>query len=89
MAEYRIDDLARAGGVLVRNVRYYQDSGMLPQPRRRGRVAIYRDAHLARLRLITRLLNRGYTAANIVEQHRPAFAALQPAARMSRLRGPR
>ena len=85
MAEYRIDDLARASGVLVRNVRYYQDSGMLPQPRRRGRVASYSDAHLARLRL----LNRGYTAANIVEQHRPAFAALQPAARMSRLRGPR
>ncbi len=67
MAEYRIDDLARAADTSVRNVRYYQDSGMLPPPRRQGRVAIYSDAHLARLRLITRLLERGYTAANITE----------------------
>lgn len=67
MAEYRIDDLARAAGTSVRNVRYYQDGGMLPPPRRQGRVALYSDAHLARLRLITRLLERGYTAANITE----------------------
>ena len=67
MAEYRIDDLARASGVSVRNVRYYQDCGMLPPPRRRGRVSIYSEAHLARLRLVTRLLSRGYTAANIIE----------------------
>ena len=51
----------------MRNVRYYQDGGMLPPPRRQGRVALYSDAHLARLRLITRLLERGYTAANITE----------------------
>jgi DNA-binding transcriptional MerR regulator len=67
VAEYRIDDLARAAGTSVRNVRYYQDGGMLPPPRRQGRVALYSDAHLARLRLITRLLDRGYTAANITE----------------------
>lgn len=67
MADYRIDDLARIVGTTVRNVRYYQDSGMLPAPRRQGRVALYSDAHLARLRLITRLLERGYTAANITE----------------------
>lgn len=67
MADYRIDDLARIVGTSVRNVRYYQDSGMLPAPRRQGRVALYSDAHLARLRLISRLLERGYTAANITE----------------------
>jgi DNA-binding transcriptional MerR regulator len=67
VTEYRIDDLARAADTSVRNVRYYQDSGMLPAPRRQGRVALYSDAHLARLRLITRLLERGYTAANITE----------------------
>jgi DNA-binding transcriptional MerR regulator len=67
VTEYRIDDLARAADTSVRNVRYYQDSGMLPPPRRQGRVALYSDAHLARLRLITRLLERGYTAANITE----------------------
>ncbi|HTK67479.1 MAG TPA: MerR family transcriptional regulator [Pseudonocardia sp.] len=67
MAEYRIDDLARAVDTSVRNVRYYQDNGMLPPPRRQGRVALYSEAHLARLRLIVRLLDRGYTAANIIE----------------------
>ena len=65
--EYRIDELAQVSGVTVRNIRYYQDRGMLPPPRRVGRVGIYDDAHLARLRLITRLLDRSYTAANITE----------------------
>jgi DNA-binding transcriptional MerR regulator len=67
VTEYRIDELARASGVTVRNIRYYQDRGMLPPPRRQGRVGLYRDAHLVRLRLITRLLERGYTAASITE----------------------
>lgn len=67
MAEYRVDQLAQACGTSVRNVRYYQDIGILPAPRREGRVGVYSDAHLARLRLITRLLARGYTAANITE----------------------
>jgi DNA-binding transcriptional MerR regulator len=67
MAEYRIDDLARAAGTTVRNVRLYQERGLLPPPRREGRVGIYTDAHLARLRLIAQLLDRGYTYANIAE----------------------
>ena len=61
--EYRIDELARASGVMVRNIRYYQGCGMLPAPRRVGRVGIYDDAHLARLRLITRLLERNACCA--------------------------
>jgi len=65
--EYRIDDLARAAGVTVRNLRVYQDRGLLPPPRRVGRVGIYADAHLARLRLISRLLERGYSFAQIGE----------------------
>lgn len=67
MAEYRIDELARAAGITVRNVRAYQDRGVLPPPRLAGRVGIYGDAHLARLRLIGRLLARGYTFAVIKE----------------------
>lgn len=62
---YRIDDLARAAGMTVRNVRVYQDRGLLPPPRRTGRVALYSDAHLARLRLVGALLDRGYTFAQI------------------------
>ncbi len=67
MPDYRIDDLARAAGTTVRNVRAYQDRGLLPPPRREGRVGIYDDAHLARLRVIGQLLERGYSLANIDE----------------------
>jgi len=65
--EYRIDELARAAGTTVRNVRAYQDRGLLPPPRRQGRVGLYSDVHLARLRLLGQLLERGYTMANIRE----------------------
>jgi DNA-binding transcriptional MerR regulator len=65
--EYRIDELARLAGTTVRNVRAYQDRGLLPAPRRQGRVGIYGEAHLARLKLIGELLSRGYTLANIAE----------------------
>jgi DNA-binding transcriptional MerR regulator len=65
--EYRIDELAREAGTTVRNVRAYQDRGLLPPPRRSGRVGLYTDAHLARLRLIGHLLERGYTLGNIAE----------------------
>jgi DNA-binding transcriptional MerR regulator len=67
MGEYRIDELARLAVTTVRNVRVYQDRGLLAPPRRAGRVGIYTDAHLARLRLIGQLLRRGYTFANIGE----------------------
>ncbi|GAB2928398.1 MerR family transcriptional regulator [Rhodococcus aerolatus] len=67
MTEQRIDDLARAAGTTVRNVRVYQDRGLLPPPRRQGRTGWYSEAHLARLQLITRLLDRGYTFATIGE----------------------
>jgi DNA-binding transcriptional MerR regulator len=67
VADYRIDDLARAAGTTVRNVRVYQDRGLLPGPRREGRVGVYGDAHLARLRLIGQLLERGYTFNHITE----------------------
>lgn len=67
MAEYRIDDLARASGVSVRNVRVYQDRGLLPPPRKVGRTGWYDEAHLSRLHLIGRMLDRGYTFATISE----------------------
>lgn len=66
-AEYRIDELARLAGTTVRNVRAYQDRGLLPPPRRQGRVGLYGEVHLARLRLLGQLLERGYTLSNIRE----------------------
>ncbi|WP_240954185.1 MerR family transcriptional regulator [Solimonas marina] len=65
--EYTIDELARAGGATVRNVRAYQDRGLLSPPERRGRVGIYTGEHLRRLKLVNQLLSRGYTIANIQE----------------------
>jgi DNA-binding transcriptional MerR regulator len=67
VTDYRIDDLARAAGTTVRNVRVYQDRGLLPPPRREGRTGLYSDAHLARLRLIASLLEKGYTFAHIAD----------------------
>ncbi|MGN6475374.1 MAG: MerR family transcriptional regulator [Mycobacteriales bacterium] len=65
--EYRIDDLARAAGMTVRNVRAYQERGLLPPPSLRGRTGWYDAGPLARLRLIGRLLERGYTTAHITD----------------------
>jgi DNA-binding transcriptional MerR regulator len=65
MADYRVDDLARAAGMTVRNVRAYQERGLLHPPRREGRTGVYDETHLARLRLIGQLLDRGYTSAHI------------------------
>lgn len=65
--EYTIDELARVAGSTVRNVRAYQDRGLLSPPERRGRVGIYTDEHRRRLELVNQLLSRGYTIANIGE----------------------
>jgi DNA-binding transcriptional MerR regulator len=67
MTEYRVSELARAADTTVRNVRVYQDRGLLPPPRRQGRIGLYSEEHLARLKLIGRLLGRGYTFATIGE----------------------
>lgn len=66
-AEYRIEDLAHASGATVRTIRAYQDRGLLPTPERRGRANVYGETHLARLRQIADLLDRGYTLASIKE----------------------
>lgn len=67
IAEFTIDELARTADTTVRNVRAYQDRGLIPPPERRGRVGIYTDVHLHRLKLIGKLLDRGYTLGNILE----------------------
>jgi len=63
--EYRVEDLARAGGVRVDTVRFYQGRGLLDAPRKRGRVAIYDDQHLARLRRIRDLQRQGFKLEQI------------------------
>lgn len=63
--EYTVDELARVTDTTVRNVRAYQDRGLLAPPEKRGRVGVYDDTHVSRLKLINHLLARGYTLANI------------------------
>jgi len=65
--EYRIDDLARIAGTTTRNIRVYRDRGLLPPPVRVGRLALFNDTHLTRLRLITSMLDRGYNIAHVHE----------------------
>jgi DNA-binding transcriptional MerR regulator len=55
--QYRVEELARAAGVRVDTVRFYQTRGLLPPPQHHGRVALYSGDHLERLRRI-RTLNR-------------------------------
>jgi len=60
-----IDALARAADVPVRTIREYQTLGLLAPPEREGRVGVYGEDHLRRLRLIGRLQARGYSLAGI------------------------
>jgi DNA-binding transcriptional MerR regulator len=65
--EYTVDDLARLSHTTVRNIRAYQDRGVLPPPEKRGRLGVYNKKHLARMRVINSLLDRGFTINNINE----------------------
>lgn len=62
-----IDELARRTGVTSRNIRAYQERGLLPPPRLVGRTGHYGDGHVARLRHIATLLDRGFSLAAIRE----------------------
>ncbi|MBD0840776.1 MULTISPECIES: MerR family transcriptional regulator [unclassified Streptomyces] len=65
--EYRMADLAREAGITVRTLRFYRERGLIAPPRREGRIAWYDDHHLARLRTIAALLERGHTLSGIAE----------------------
>ncbi|WP_320779457.1 MerR family transcriptional regulator [Streptomyces sp. CRN 30] len=65
--EYRMEELARLAGVTVRTLRFYRERKLIPPPRREGRIAWYDDHHLARLRTIAALLERGHTLNGIAE----------------------
>lgn len=52
--EYGVEQLARAAGVAVDTIRFYQSKGLLPPPRREGRRAVYEARHLEVLKRIKR-----------------------------------
>lgn len=60
-----IDELAREAGTTTRNIRAYQTKGVLEPPDIVGRIGYYGDNHLTRLKLISRLQQRGFGLAAI------------------------
>jgi DNA-binding transcriptional MerR regulator len=62
---YRVEQLAAACDVSVDTVRYYQSRGLLPAPRREGRVAWYGAEHARRIRDVRSLQRKGLTLAAI------------------------
>lgn len=64
-----IEELAYRSGQTTRNIRAYQSKGLMPPPeaRRGGRAGSYGREHLARLRLIGRLQERGFSLAGIAD----------------------
>jgi DNA-binding transcriptional MerR regulator len=57
--QYTIDQLAAKSGIPSRTIRFYQAKGVLPPPKRRGRVAFYDDSHAERLKVVSELQDRG------------------------------
>jgi DNA-binding transcriptional MerR regulator len=64
---FTVDELARRAGTVSSTVRLYQSRGLLPPPARSGRMAFYGPGHLARMRLIDQLQERGFSLAAIKE----------------------
>ncbi|MET9943075.1 MerR family transcriptional regulator, partial [Streptomyces halstedii] len=62
-----MEELAKEAGITVRTLRFYRERGLIPPPRREGRIAWYDDHHLARLRTIAGLLERGHTLNGIAD----------------------
>jgi DNA-binding transcriptional MerR regulator len=61
----RLDELAAASGVATSTIRLYRQRGLLPPPRLVGRTGWFSEHHLARLRLIARLQDEGFSLAGI------------------------
>lgn len=63
--EFSVSELAKLAETSVRTTRYYASIGLLSPPDRVGRVAVYREIHLAQLRLIQALQEHGLTLAAV------------------------
>lgn len=63
--EYTVDEVAELTNTTVRTIRWYQSEGLLPAPRRSGRVALYDADHISRLEAIRDLQAHGLTLTAI------------------------
>lgn len=64
---WSVEELAAKAGTSTRNLRAFQDRGVVPPPVKRGRHAVYGELHLFRLRMVLRLQERGYSLSSIQE----------------------
>ncbi|WP_280890273.1 MerR family transcriptional regulator [Streptomyces sp. LBL] len=62
-----MEELADQAGITVRTLRFYRERKLIHPPRREGRIAWYDEGHLARLRTISALLERGHTLNGIAD----------------------
>lgn len=58
---YALTEIVQASGYPVDTIRYYQTQGLLHAPEHEGRMAVYDESHLDRLRLIRSMSKRGLT----------------------------
>lgn len=68
MADLTIGDLARATGCKIPTIRYYEEIGLMPAPRRSaGNQRLYGAEHLARLGFVRNSRDLGFSQAAIRE----------------------
>ncbi len=67
MAGLTIGKLARAGGVGVETIRYYQRRGLLETPRRGDGIRRYGEGDIRRLRFVRSAQAAGFTLEQVAE----------------------
>lgn len=83
---YSIAELADAGGVSARAVRFYVQRGLLMPPEGRGRGSYYGPAHLERLRKVVELQQAGHSLEAIGRILAGEQVEAEPAAVMRKVR---
>ena len=58
---YKIGDVAKASGTSIRTIRYYEEAGLIYPLRTDGGTRLYSQKHIARLLVILKLTECGYS----------------------------
>jgi DNA-binding transcriptional MerR regulator len=82
-SELTIDQLAQQTGMSARNIRAHQSRGLLAPPALHGRTGYYSDGHVARIGLIQRLQEDGFSLALIQRLLRSADGSTEELLRLS------
>jgi len=79
-AELTVDQLSARTGVSSRTIRFYQTEAILPPPLRRGRIALYGELHVERLKLVSMLQARGLRLSairDVLRRARPESVSMR------------